>query len=110
MRSNFFDRLTSIRFYLVLTFVVVVVTPTRVFSNKMKEDRSEARVIGDLPRLDITTYLNIAMEPHNAMVQVCQKQLRHSHCPMVGLIVFKFEGTSSNLAHAKLKNKLTCSF
>jgi hypothetical protein len=34
------------------------------------EDRSEARFIGDLPRLNIETYLNIAMEPHNAMVQV----------------------------------------
>jgi hypothetical protein len=40
------------------------------------EDRSEARFIGDLPRLNIETYLNIAMEPHNAMVQVNHQKIQ----------------------------------
>ena len=31
---------------------------------------AEDRIFGELPKLNVTTYLNIAMEPHNAMVQV----------------------------------------
>jgi len=35
-----------------------------------EQDPAEDRTVGELPKLNITTYLNIAMEPHNAMVQV----------------------------------------
>ena len=34
------------------------------------QDPAEDRIFGELPKLNVTTYLNIAMEPHNAMVQV----------------------------------------
>jgi hypothetical protein len=38
--------------------------------NHEKEDPAEARSIGKLPNLNITTFLAAAMEPNNAMVQV----------------------------------------
>jgi hypothetical protein len=34
------------------------------------QDPAEDRIFGELPKLNVSTYLNIAMEPHNAMVQV----------------------------------------
>ena len=34
------------------------------------EEEGEERVFGSLPDLDISEYLSLTMEPHNAMVQV----------------------------------------
>ena len=54
-----------------LVFVVILWSSAAlVLSDHGQGARSEARTLGSLPRLNITTYLNIAMEPHNAMVQV----------------------------------------
>ncbi len=47
------------------------------------QDPAEDRIFGELPKLNVTTYLNIAMEPHNALVQVSiisQKKPRYSLC------------------------------
>jgi hypothetical protein len=45
------------------------------FEDVEEEDPGEARVLGKLPNFHLETYLNIAMEPHNAMVQVLRQGL-----------------------------------
>jgi hypothetical protein len=60
--------------FVVLTIGVSFAHSFFLDDDEYYQDPSEDRT-GTIPKLNITTYLNTAMEPHNALVQVTQNWL-----------------------------------
>ncbi len=58
----------------ILTFIVSLASSFFLDDDEYYQDPAEDRT-GIIPKLNITTYLNTAMEPHNALVQVTQNWL-----------------------------------
>lgn len=58
----------------ILTFTVSLASSFFLDDDEYDQDPAEDRT-GTIPKLNITTYLNTAMEPHNALVQVTQNWL-----------------------------------
>jgi hypothetical protein len=74
MNLNRFLRSRASKIFIIGTLTICLANGYFLDDDEYAQDPAEDRT-GTIPRLNITTYLNTAMEPHNAMVQVTQNWL-----------------------------------